>query len=257
MRVSEVRGRQRAWATSVRIVLAVSVASAAFGPVVSGTQGDARVVSASIDVQRKIVPAVLVSITNRYRRPIVSIDLSAPPTSAGFRFSEHQSGAAPVANSTILFGETRTLTVRVPAPASRATVDAVRFEDGRTEGAGSPVTSVAVSSAPGTATDVVVTLHNLRTAPVRAWQIVEYDSKPAVTPFARSGQARYLCATSLDGLIAGGEAREIRWNSLENYPGEMLPSLVLTGALWEDGRAEGSTKAVDDLQKLKAQNHCR
>jgi hypothetical protein len=257
MRVSEVRGRQRAWTTSVRSLLAVSVASAAFGPVVSGTQGDARVMSASIDVQRKIVPAVLVSITNRYRRPIVSIDLSVPPASAGFRFSEHQSGAAPVANSTILFGETRTLTVRVSAPASRATVDIVRFEDGRTEGAGSPVTSIAVSSAPGTATDVVVTLHNLRTAPIRAWQIMEYDSKAAAVPFARGGQARYLCATSLDGLIAGGETREIRWNSLEDYPGGALPSLVLTGVLWEDGSAEGSTKALDDLQKLKTRNYCR
>jgi hypothetical protein len=86
---------------------------------------------------------------------------------------------------------------------------------------------------------------------------MEYDSKAAAVPFARGGQARYLCATSLDGLIAGGETREIRWNSLEDYPGGALPSLVLTGVLWEDGSAEGSTKALDDLQKLKTRNYCR
>jgi hypothetical protein len=90
----------------------VLAAVTALAPVILCAQGDARVTSATVEVVRKIVPAVLVSVTNKYTRPVIAIQVSAPPIDAGFRFSDHRSGAAPAPNATILIGETRTLVVQ-------------------------------------------------------------------------------------------------------------------------------------------------
>ncbi len=224
-------------------------------PVLLCAQSSGPVASASIEVGRKIVPAVLVSVTNRYQRPIVAVEISAASVTAGFRFSEHRSGAAPVPNATILNGETRTLTVRVDQPSSRGLVTSVRFEDGRTEGGDRPLTSIAVTSTTGTATNIMAVLHNRRAAPIRAWRIQEYEIKRGLT-VARGGQASSLCEGTANALIAGGATREIMWSGAENYETAVLPTLTLEAVLWEDGVTEGTAAAIEELQRLRARSRC-
>jgi len=251
-------------------------------PAILCAQADVRVTSATIEVVRKIVPAVLVSVTNQYTRPVVAIQLSAPPIDAGFRFSDHRSGAAPVPNATILVGETRTLIVRVPSPSSRGVVTAALFEDGHGEGSmtvvaelakmGPPapsatprpavtsdtaVTSIAATSRAGTATDIMVRLTNQRDTPIRAWRIDEYETKRPGQPTVRGGQSSSLCDSASPGLIRAREVREIFWSGGENYPSGSLPTLAVASVLWDDGAAEGSTTAVEELQRLRARSHCR
>ncbi|HKV99371.1 MAG TPA: hypothetical protein VJN96_06095 [Vicinamibacterales bacterium] len=251
-------------------------------PAILGAQGDARVRSATAEVVRKIVPAVLVSVTNKYTRPVVAIQLSAPPIDAGFRFSDHRSGAAPVPNATILIGETRTLVVRVPAPSSRAVVTAALFEDGHGEGAravllqlaqlgpsgssatlgpaitsDTAVTSIVATSRAGTATDIMVRLNNLRDAPIRAWRIEEYAMRSGAPPTVRAGQSESLCDNGSPGLIHAHEVRDIFWSGTENYATDSLPTLSLGAVLWEDGFAEGSAMARLELQGIRARSHCR
>lgn len=251
-------------------------------PAILCAQGDARVTSATIQVVPKIVPAVLVSVTNKYTRPVVAIQISAPPIDAGFRFSDHRSGAAPVPNATILAGETRDLVVRVPSPSSRAAVTAALFEDGHGEGsmtillqlaqmgASGPsatprpavtsdtaVTSIAATSRAGTATDIMVRLSNQRDAPIRAWRIDEYRTTPPAPPTVRAGQSTSLCDNGSPGLIRAREVREIFWSGAENYTSASLPTLAVAAVLWDDGVTEGASTAIEELQRLRARSRCR
>ncbi len=239
-------------------------------------QGEGPVTFATVRVTRKVVPAVVVSIVNRYSRPIVAISLAAGTIESAFSFTAHRSGAAPVPNATILVGEARDVVVRLNAPTSTARVTAVLFEDGRGEGnamalqhllemsarpaagasaADTPVTSVVAAAAPSTAVDVVATLENLREAPIRAFRIDEYDGIPAPRSL-RGGRASYLCPAASDGLISPQETREIWWNRNEAYADRSLPTLVLAGVLWEDGFTEGTPQVLEDLARMKARSGC-
>jgi hypothetical protein len=274
----------------VKTLLGGSIAVACLA-LTAGLLAAQSVTSATIRVVRKPVSAVIVSVTNRYSKPLTMLAIRV----AGFRSRDAAfnltSGAAP--NVPVPPGETRSFAVRFSADeVDQAAVfgRAFIFADGHVEGdaavaramadefqpyPGPPgtrvpnriaiptvdtaVTSVVISGKPGTAEEIVAVVENLRDVPIRAWSVERRGA--GLLAGASGGLSMWACEPDApragEGLIKPREVREIDLGPAEDEAPGSTPIAMLAGVLFDDQKYEGAPATRDALLKQKPAAGCR